>query len=300
MSISTMEKLQAAFKKKENDGKTSRPNNYYPFWNIPEGSQAIVRFLPDANEDNPMGFMVEKFMHPLMVNGQKENIPCNKMYDEECPICKVSASYYKEEDKVNGKKYWRKKQHLAQAIIIEDPLPPNADTGETHEGKVRFLALGFQIFNVIKDTFESGELDAVPYAYEGGTDFVIKKSTQGEHASYSLSKFSRKSNDLSDDQISMAQEQMIDISTLLPKQESDAKVAGLLEASLTGGEYQDNKESSSTNFKSVKKEETPTPAAAKEESQDALGASESTDDGEYDDEANKILAQIRARQAKKA
>ena len=31
----------------------SGDNAIYPFWNIPEQSTAVMRFLPDANESNP-------------------------------------------------------------------------------------------------------------------------------------------------------------------------------------------------------------------------------------------------------
>lgn len=291
MSLS-IEQLRAAFKKNENEG-SSRPNNYYPFWNIPEGSQATVRFLPDANAENPMGFLVEKLMHTLTINGENKSVPCLKMYGEDCPICKVSSAYYKEEDKVNGKKYWRKKQHIAQALILEDPLPKNEETDENHEGKVRFLALGFQVFNILKDVFESGELDEIPFAYEGGTNFIIKKTKQGDYPSYNLSKFARKSTDLTDDEIAMVTDQMVDLSTLLPKHPGLEKVEAMLEAALTGAEYSDS-DGKSNDKPAAKAEKPAAKAAAVEE------PAGDDDDGEYDDEADKILQQIRARQSKKA
>lgn len=296
MSLS-IDQLRAAFKKNENEG-SSRPNNYYPFWNMSEGSQATVRFLPDANDDNPMGFMVEKLMHSLMINGEEKKVPCLKMYGEECPICKVSAAYYKEDDKVNGKKYWRKKQHIAQVLVVEDPLPPNEDTNETHEGKVRFLNLGYQVFNIIKDTFETGELDEVPFAFEGGTNFLIKKTKQGEYSSYNLSKFARKSTDLDDDEIAAVKDQMIDLSTLLPPNPGLEKVEAMLEAALTGAEY--NEDSSSKESTSPEESEK-SQKSSKETSKSApiSNDDEHSDDDEYSDEADDILAQIRERQKKK-
>lgn len=308
MSLS-IDQLRAAFKKNENEG-SSRPNNYFPFWNIPENSQATVRFLPDANAENPMGFVVEKHMHTLTINGENKSVPCLKMYGEECPICKVSQAYYKEEDKVNGKKYWRKKQHIAQVLVMEDPLPPDEDSGENHEGKVRFVALGFQLFNIIKDAFESGELDEVPFAYEGGTNFIIKKTKQGEYPSYSLSKFARKSTDLTDDEIAAVTDQLVDLSTLLPANPGLEKVEAMLEAALTGAEYTEG-DSDSKPARTSK----PAKAAKADADEDdvpfdtddkpaakAAAVEESADgeSGEYDDEADQILAQIRARQAKKA
>jgi len=288
----TLDQLKAAFKKDESSG--SRPNNYYPFWNMNEGEQAIVRFLPDADGENAMGFLVEKLMHTLTINGERKSIPCKKMFDEDCPICKVSSAYYKEEDKANGKKYWRKKQHIVQALVVEDPLPADKDSGETHEGKVRFLALGYQLFNIVKEAFESGELDEIPFAFEGGCDFIIKKTKQGEYATYAVgSKFARKSSDLTEDQIALVTDNMVELKTLLPANPELEKVEGMLEAALTGAEYKD--ESSSGGGDSINFKPKASAAEDAEESAETPAAEASSDDEAFDDEADKILSQIRNR-----
>ena len=305
MARKSLEELRAAYKK--DDAKTSRPNNYYPFWNMKEGEQCIIRFLPDADEDNPLGFMVEKLTHTLTLNGERKNVPCLKNYGEDCPICKVSQGYYKEDDKANGKLYWRKKQHIVQALIVEDPLPKDADTGETHEGKVRAVSLGFQLFEIIKAAFEGGELDEIPYAYEGGCNFIIKKSKQGEYASYSVgSNFARKATDLDEDEIAVATDGMVELTSLLPPNPGIDKVEAMLEAALTGGEYSDGKDddSSSMSFKkkapAADKAEDDTPAkkaAPKAEKVEEAAADTSGDNSEA---ADAILAKIRNRNKKTA
>ena len=236
MAKLTLEALKSQFKKSENTNDGGQ-NNYYPFWDMEIGEQAVVRFLPDKNEDNPLGFMVEKLMHTLVINGEKKSVPCLKMYGEDCPICKVSAAFYKKDDKDNGKKYWRKKQYLAQGLIIEDPLNPNKETGEKHQGKVRHLALGNKLYDSIKDAFESGDLDDLPYLYEGGTNFVIKKRQQGEYADYSRSSFVKHSSDLDDETVSHVTAALIDLSTLLPKNPGFDKVEAMLNAAMSGVEY---------------------------------------------------------------
>ena len=291
----TLEELRAQFKGPET---SNRPNNYYPFWNMKEGEQAIVRFLPDKDQDNPLGFMVEKLMHTLEINGKRVNVPCGKMYGEECPICKVSAAYYKDDDKDNGKKYWRKKQHVVQALIIEDPLAPDAETGEKHEGKVRFMTLSYQLFNIIKAAFESGELDEIPYAYEGGCNFVIKKTKQGEYATYAVgSNFARKATDLTDDEIAVAEDGMVELGTLLPANPGIEKLESMLEASMNGTHYDEGESSSSMTFK--KKEapvaEEEAPAAKKPTPKPKKKAAEPEEDDGTSDAAS-ILAKIRARE----
>ena len=276
MTTLTLEQLQSAFKKAENDG-NSLPNNYYPFWLMKEGESATVRFLPDADEDNPLGFMAESLKHTLEINGETKSVACLKMFEEDCPICKVSSEYYKKEDKENGKKFWRKKQHITQAIIVSDPLPPDETTGETHEGKIRFLTLGYQIYTVMKEAFGSGELDSVPYAFKNGCDFIIKKTKQGEYSTYAVgSRFARKSTDLTDEQLALVEENLGVLSDLLPRNPGFEKVQGMLEAALTGSSY------TTTN------EEAPdTPAVAE------TTVAEKADDS--DDGTEDILDQIRAR-----
>lgn len=298
----SIEQLRAAFKTENKS--TSRPNNYYPFWDMKTGEQCTIRFLPDKNTDNPHGFVVEKAMHNLIINGEKKNVRCLK--PDDCPVCNLSSAYYKDNDEVNGKKYWRKKQHLAQAIIVEDPLPANTESGEKHEGQVRFIALGYQLYNIIQEAFGSGELNEVPYAYVNGCDFVIKKTEQGKYASYAVgSRFVRNESDLTDDQIAIAEDQMIDLATLLPAMPDTAKVESMLEAALTGAAYDEDKPAAKA---------TPTPAAKKLDDApfrpDKPVADETTTasveattasvaDEESDEDVDAMLAKIRARQGSK-
>jgi hypothetical protein len=288
----SLEQLTAAFKKQ--DTNESRPNNYYRFWDMKAGEQAVVRFLPDANSDNPLGFMVEKLMHTLEINGETKSVPCLKMFESECPICKVSAAYYKDEgkDSINGKKFWRNKQHIVQALIMEDPLPANPETGENSEGKVKFLNMGYQLYSVIKEAFESGELDNIPYLYEGGCDFIIKKSDLGGRAKYDVgSKFARRSSDLTEDEIAVAEDQMVDLSTLLPASPGLEKVETMLEAALTGGSYEDE------GVGSTPEADASTPAASAAISESTSAAEPAA---EYDEESDDILAIIRNRKNKAA
>ena len=295
----SLEQLQAAFKKNDNNNNEGgRPNNYFPFWDMKDNEKAVVRFLPDANEDNPMGFLVEKLMHNLTINGETKRVPCLKMYGhDDCPICAVSRAYYKEEGKKspNGKKYWRKKQHIAQALIVSDPLPADKETGETYEGKIRFLNLGWQVYEKIKADFESGELDTNPVEFKNGCNFNIGKSpsADGDYSTYAMnSGFARKSTDLTEDEIALVTDEMVDLSTLLPPEPTREKVEAMLNAALTGGEYEEGGSAASSSGNTPAA--TPTPAKA-EEAPAAAPASEEADDDAA--AADDILAKIRARRA---
>ncbi len=297
MAKKTIEELRNQFKTPENNNGGSRPNNYYPFWNMKEGEQAVVRFLPDMNDDNPLGFMVEKLTHVLEINGNKKTIPCIKMYDPDpraCPICNVSKEYYDADDKVNGKKYYRRKQHIVQALIMEDPLP-EGDDGEKHTGKVRYMSLGYQLFAIIKAAFEAGELDEIPYSYDGGCNFIIKKTKSGDYPSYQFgTNFARKSTDLTEDEVAVAEDGMVELNTLLPANPGIEAVDGMLEAAMNGGTYEapgDDSESSTVDFKAAPKKKAAKPAATEPEAKAETADSSSDTEAAADD----ILAKIRSR-----
>lgn len=221
----------------EGGGGSGQSNNYYPFWNMKNGQRAVVRFLEDRDSNNPRDFLVEKLTHKLEINGKKTQVPCLTMYEQECPICKVSQAYYKAKDEINGKRYWRSRQYLAQALIIDDPLPAD-ENGETHAGKVRFLSLGFQIYNIIKEAFASEDdpLEALPYDYEEGYDFIIKRTENGQYPSYANgTKFHSKQRALTEQEVAAADAGRIVLSTLLPANPGYDKVNAQLQAEQNGG-----------------------------------------------------------------
>lgn len=275
-------------------------NNYYPFWSMQAGQRAIVRFIPDLNESNPRGFLVEKVTHTLSINGQERKIPCLTMYGEECPICKISQAYYRAKDEINGKKYWKKRQYLGQALIIEDPLPADAESGETHEGKVRMIALGYQLFNIIKEAFASDELEGIPCDFEEGYDFIIKKTEQGNYSTYVVgSKFANKQRALTGEELEVAEAGRIDLSTLLPKNPGENKVQAMLDAEMNGEEYNDGQ---STSTPDVDEDEPATPVpVVKPKSTPVVDKPapvvDSSDDSDSDASVDDMLAQIRDRKS---
>ena len=302
MSTNKLAALKAAFGKPEGEGQREQyTNNYYPFWNMKPGQKTVIRFLPDLDDSNARGFLVEKVFHNLMINGQRKTVPCLTMYGEDCPICKISQEYYKNKDEVNGKKYWKKKQYIAQAIIVEDPLPADEATGEKHEGKVRYITLGYQLYNIIKEAFASEDdpMEEIPYSFEGGYDFVIKKTEQGEYASYTVgTKFLSKQRTLTEDELAIADEGMIELATLLPKNPGVEKVQAMLDADLNGGSYSENgfdeKPASSkpapTTRKPAAEDDDDTPPVTK-----PVKAVESTESTGGSSDVDEMLAAIRAR-----
>jgi hypothetical protein len=297
----SMADLKAAYANKTPETNTNQgfSNNYYPFWNMKVGERAVVRFLPDANENNPRGFLEERLSHNLDINGQRRTIPCLTMYGEECPICKISQAFYKANDKINGKKYWKSKQHIGQVIVVEDPLLPNEETGEKHTGQLRYITLSYQIYNIIKEAFASDELESIPYDYENGYDFIIKKTEQGGYASYAVgTKFANKPRSLSETELQIVDEKLIELNTLLPRHPGTEKVQAMLDAEMNGEEYVDDSRPSTTPPASRPAKQVP-PTAANEDEKPSTSAPvvDSTEEGSSDVEA--MLASIKARRAAK-
>lgn len=235
MSLS-LEQLRSAFKKDTKTEGGGGQNNYFPFHKMQTGESATIRFLPDADKSNPMGFLVEKRTHKLKINGQDRTIPCLTTYGDECPICKVSAAYYKANDKVNGKKYWRKQQYIAQALIVDSPIAPEAGQ-PADAGQVKLMTINPQLYKVIKEAFESGDLENIPYEYDVGTNFIIKKDQQGEYASYIMSKFAKRESALDDETVEFVKGALKELSTVLPRKPERAEIEAMLEAEMTGSEY---------------------------------------------------------------
>ena len=255
--------------------------NYYPFFAMDFDEKSVVRFLPDLNEDNPRQFLQEKLTHTLTIDGVKKNVPCMKMYGEtECPICTASAAEYKKVPQGQpcpaGKALYRKQQHLAQVIVIEDPLKYKEDE-EPALGQVKLINMSWMLFNKLTAAFDDDELEDLPYDFENGTDFVIKKTKNGEYASYDNSKFKRDVRPLTAEELAVVESSMIDLSTLLPAKPTVEMMHQYLQGHITG-----------SMSGSAQQAPAQQPAVPAEESAAADGVAL---------DAQAILASIRARQA---
>ena len=241
-----LDALKGAFEKKNAGGGGDQSwKLFYPFWKIPEDSQAVVRFLPDLDEDNNLQFLVEKLEHELVVNGQKKRVPCLTMFGEECPICALSRQYYDEKNDEMGKKYYRKKSYIGQIIVVESPI--EHDQAQL----VKLIEFGPAVFKQIQAAFQSGDLEEVPYEFKGGYNFRIKKTKSGQYASYSTSSFAPKQSSLDEDVIE--QINLYNLADFRGQKPDRATVEALLVADQTGASFNDGSDDS---------DDTPAPAPA--------------------------------------
>lgn len=201
MAKKSLADLASAFASKaggDNGGSSQNWRLYFNFWKAPVDTVSVVRFLPDADEENTMGFLVENLAHELVINGKREKVPCLKMYGQDCPICALSADYYDEKSPNHnedlGKKYYRKKSYIGQVLVLETPIEHD------QEQLVKLIEFGPQVFKQIQAAFSSGDLEEAPYELKGGYNFRFRKTVTGSgQNSYTTSNFAPKQTDVSDD-----------------------------------------------------------------------------------------------------
>jgi len=204
MAKRTLAQLQAAFAPKASKSYA----HIFDFWKMNVGQMSTIRFLPDADDENPMGFLVENLTHELIINGKKETIACREMYGEECPICALSRSYYAADDKLNGKKFYRKKSYLGQCLIVDTPIEHDKDP------IIKQVEIGPALFKGMQAAFGSGDMENPPEEMVGGYNFRIRKTQDGQYASYNTSSFATKQSDLMPDVIATVTPLLHDLKTL--------------------------------------------------------------------------------------
>ncbi len=231
---------------------TSRPsgeggdNAIYPHWNIPENSEAVLRFLPDKDPNNTF-FWTERAMIKLPFNSVKGDsasgpvqvqVPCMEMYNEACPILAEVRQWFKDKSLEDlGRKYWKKRSYIFQGFVTASPLQEDA----TPENPIRRFIIGPQIFNIIKSALMDSEMEDLPTDYTRGVDFRVNKTTKGGYADYSTSKWSRKTSPLSAEQQSAIDTHGLhNLGDYLPKKPTEVEVKVMEEmfkASVDGEPY---------------------------------------------------------------
>ena len=233
--------LKAAFGKRT-EGNGNNENNgfwdkFYPFFKMGFGDIATFRFLPDLDEENPLGFVVENKYHELSINGKKKRVACLSMYGKSCPCCETSQKYYNElGDEKMGKLFWRKIDYVAQGLVAHSPFEYPM---KPEENPVRLISLGPKLFKKIEAAILSGDFDVAPYDLLEGCDFRIMKTQQGEYAAYDNSEFARKSSPVPEDVLGKLQ--LLDLKNFRYGEIAREQMEAMVEAALTGRSYDDQK-----------------------------------------------------------
>ena len=244
--MATLAEIRAKLKASESKGsgeRTGGDNSIYPFWNLKEGGESVLRFLPDGNQDNTF-FWVERAMIKLPfagIKGESESkqtivqVPCVEMYGDTCPILSEVRGWFKDpalEDM--GRKYWKKRSYIFQGFVAEDGLKEQ----EKPENPIRRFIIGPQIFTLIRSALVDPELEDLPTDYVHGLDFRMKKGSKGGYADYSTSSWARRERPLSDEeQAAIKQYGLFNLNDFLPKKPTEVELKvmkEMFEASVDG------------------------------------------------------------------
>ena len=299
-------------------------NGIYPFWNLKEGQEALVRFLPDGDTNNTF-FWVERAMIKLPFNGVKGEtdsrsvqvqVPCVEMWGETCPVLSEVRGWFKDKSLEDmGRKYWKKKSYLFQGLVVEDPIKEDA----TPENPIRRFIIGPQIFQIVRAALLDPEIEDLPTDYAHGLDFRIAKTSKGGYADYSTSKWGRRERALSNSDVeSINKNGLFNLKDFLPKKPTDVElkvIKEMFEASVDGeafdsdrwGQYYrpsgmsaatgDPNTRSAAKAVVVNEDDVPfdpNPVVTKPAAPSATAESKPSGSGN----ANDILSMIRARQSK--
>jgi len=220
-------------------------NAIFPHWNIPEGSTTAVRFLPDGDPNNTF-FWAERLMIRLPFNGIKNDmnskpvvvqVPCVEMWSETCPILTEVRGWFKDSSlEEMGRKYWKKRSYVFQGFVTENTLQEDSPANP-----IRRFVISPSIFNLIKDALMDPDIQEMPTDYTQGLDFRISKTTKGQYADYSTSKWARKETALTETQMAAIETHGLNtLSDYLPKRPTEVElqcIKEMFEASVDGQPY---------------------------------------------------------------
>ena len=251
--MASLAEIRAKLKEQESRGsdnntRSGGDNSIYPFWNLKEGQESVVRFLPDANPDNTF-FWVERAMIKLPFNGIKGDtdnkqvqvqVPCVEMYNDGsvCPILSEVRGWFKDKSLEDmGRKYWKKRSYIFQGYVVEDGLKEE----QKPENAIRRLIIGPQIFQLIRGALLDPEMDNLPTDTLHGVDFKMIKTSKGGYADYSTSSWKRRERPLSDEeQANLKTHGLFNLSDFLPKKPTEVELKimkEMFEASVDGEPY---------------------------------------------------------------
>jgi len=251
--MATLAQIRAKLQEQEvkrSPNATGGDNAIYPFWNIPEGTTATLRFLADKDQNNTF-FWVERQMIKLPfagIKGQSEakptlvQVPCMEMWGEPCPVLSEIRPWFKDPQLEDmGRKYWKKRSYIFQGFVVNSPL--EEDT--TPENPIRRFVINPSIFNIIRSALMNPEMEDLPTDLDKGREFKLTKTTKGGYADYSTSSWSFKERALQDsERQAINTNGLYNLSDYLPKKPSseDVKIiAEMFKASVDGELYDESR-----------------------------------------------------------
>ena len=238
--MATLAEIRAKLQEQETRGggssNTGGDNAIFAFWNIPENSTSVIRFLPDGDASNTY-FWRERQMIRLEfagIQGQADsrkvtvNVPCNEMWGPtgSCPVLAEVRGWFKDPNMEDmGRKYWKKRSYVFQGFVVESSLQEDS----TPDNPIRRFVINPSIFNIIKGALMDSDFVELPTDTEQGTDFRLTKTTKGQYADYSTSSWARRERSLdSNERSAIDTHGLFNLNDYLPKQPGEEELLSLI------------------------------------------------------------------------
>jgi hypothetical protein len=254
----TMEAIKAKLREaSEKKGNSSGPKTTggdkttYPFWNIPQNSSALVRFLPDADPDNVF-FWVKKETIKLPFSGSvggeyateeevEVTVPCIDMFNMSCPITAHIRPWWKDEEKKPlARVYYKKPAFIFQGFVVQSPF----EEQELPENPIRKFSLNRSIYEIVEQSLLNPDMEDSPVDYVAGRDFKLSKTQKGDYANYSTSSWSFRTRSLNEQEaIAIEQHGLFDLKESLgrrPDQDEVEMIKAMFQDSLDGRPFDNN------------------------------------------------------------
>lgn len=217
-------------------------NAIYPFWNNPDNSTAVMRFLPDGNDSNDF-FWKERLLIKLPfkgVKGQSDSkpcevqVPCMDMWQKDsCPITAEIRPWWKDPSLENmARTYYKKKSYFFQGFVPENPNPDD----NTPENPIRRFIVNPSVFERVKSILLVQDVEDSPTDYDRGLDFYLVKTSKGKYANYDSSQWmkpgtmSLKTRSLNEaERAAIEKFGLWDLSSFLPKMPDKAHLDAIME-----------------------------------------------------------------------
>ena len=238
-------------KKGGNRSSSSKGDNAsYPYWNIPDNGTAVVRFLPDKDENNPWLFYVERQTIKLpfagIVGGEfptdkpvTVTVPCADMFERDtCPINQETKPWWRDDaKKEDARRYYKKRSNITQGFVVSSPF----EEANAPLNPIRRFVIGPEILAKVKAGMADPDMEYMPTDYLNGCDFRIRKTTKGGYNNYGTSEWARRTRPLSEEeQIALQQYGLFNLADFLgPRPSADELLAikAMFHASFAGEPY---------------------------------------------------------------
>lgn len=210
-----------AARKEAAGGNQQGPREASPFWPYKRlmkyDTVALLRFLPDADRDNPDFFYANRKTIRLRFEGTvggeggptsaevTVTVPSMEMWaasGEKCPIAQYMRAQKwwdsTPEKKEMALKYYRRHEYVTAGFVVQSPFE---ETPSPENPIRKFILPKKGVGTLIEGSVTDAEIEDLVVHETGGREFKLKKTKNGDWPDYTQSSWSMRPRALTDEEI---------------------------------------------------------------------------------------------------